>query len=228
MHEKWSLVGGQYFGMNFGIPGVVFAEILAADFKKLKYNLGSTNSIAVGATLGPGFIGKTSWNNGDNLIGIPKEYPDHLYHIRWNIKPSKDMRVYEWFETTQTGNLDNESRDKTSDFGFLTGEDIDDHPEYAERIIPFMSKLQYSFYNMRDGASVPEMNFEIYEYIVRYVNPKIQTVLAEDLVFGNIPRKIFPMGDVTGGLPGYSSASEIKQKIGVLPVTVPEYSKSEV
>jgi len=224
--DRWSMLGGEYFGMNFGLPGVVFAEVKAADYRILKYDIGS--SISPNGTLGPSFIGKTSWGVGDNLIGIPKENPNRIYHIRWNVYPRNNMRVYEWFETTQTGNLDNETRDKTSDFGYLTGDRLDIHPEYSERLIPYMSKLQFSFYNKRVAAATPEMTFDIFEYIIRYINPDVQSALAEDLLFGNIPRKIYPMGDAVSGLPGYASASEIRQKLGVKPMMLPEYSSPGV
>lgn len=224
--KKWSLMGGEYFGMNFGLPGVVFAEVKASDYRVLKHDVG--NSIAADATLGPSYVGKTSWGVGDNLLGIPKEHPDHVYHIRWNVYPRVDMRVYEWFETVQTGHLDNESRDKTSDFGYLTGDVIDDHPEYSERIIPYMSKLQFSFYNMRVAAAQPELKFDIYEYVIRYINPDVQPALAEDLLFGNIQRNIYPMGDAISGLPGYASDHEIIQKIGVKPMIMPEYARPGV
>lgn len=221
--EGWSLIGGDYFGMNFGSVGVVFAEISAVDYRRLDYD--TAQSISSGATLGVGYIGKSSWNTGDNLIGIPKEYSNRLYHIRWNVKPTTDLRVYEWFETTQTGNLENESRAATSDFGFLTGELIDEDPSRAERMIPYMSKLQFSFYNLRSGSATPKMIFDINEYLVRYVNPDVQKVLFNDLMFGNVPRSIFPMGDVIGGLPGYRTVGEIKSKLGVVPVPMPNYAK---
>jgi hypothetical protein len=181
--------------------------------------------VAASATLNAGYIGKTSWNTGDDLIGIPKEHHDRLYHLRWNVKPAVDFRVYEWFETTQTGNLENDSRSITSDFGFLTGELIDEIPSRAERIIPYMTKLQFSFYNLRSGSATPELDFDINEYVVRYVNPSVQPALFEDLVYGNLPRKIFPMGDVIGGLPGYKTANDIMKKLGVAPMTMPEYAK---
>lgn len=224
--NKWSLMGGEYFGMNFGMAGVVFAEVKASDYRVLKHDVGS--SIAADATLGPSYVGKTSWGVGDNLLGIPKEHPDHVYHIRWNVFPRVDMRVYEWFETTQTANLDNETRDKTSEFGYLTGDVLDDHPEYSERIIPYMSKIQLSFYNKRVAAAQPELTFDIFEYIIRYINPEVQTNLAEDLLFGNIPRNIYPMGDAVSGLPGYMSKAEIVQKLGVIPMAMPDFAKPGV
>jgi hypothetical protein len=223
MKDTWSLPGGEFIGMNFGEIGIVFAEITSADFRHLKYP--TAQSVAVDGTLGPGKIGSGAWNTGDNLIGIPDEYPDHLYHIRWNVDPKVDFRVYEWFETTQTGNLDNDTRDKTSDFGYLTGDMLDDHPEYAERIIPYMTRLQFSFYNKRTVATTPDMLFDIYEYIVRYVNPDVQKELSEDLLYANIDRTIFPMGDVVNGLPGYKTAHDIKSKLGVTPMVMPNYTR---
>jgi hypothetical protein len=220
--ERWSLLGGDYFGMNFGDVGVVFAKINASDYKRLEYN--TAQSIAADATLDAGYIGKTSWSTGDNLIGIPKEYPNRLYHLRWNVKPAVDLRVLEWFETTQTGNLENDTRSNTADFGFLTGELISEDPHRNERIIPYMTKLQFSFYNKRSGSATPELDFDINEYVVQYVNPDIQTALFEDLLFGNIDRSIFPMGDVIGGLPGYRNKHEIQSKLGVLPMPMPEYA----
>lgn len=226
MKERWSLLGGEYFGMNFGDVGVVFAEIKASDYKRLEYD--TAQAVAASATLNAGYIGKTSWNTGDDLIGIPKEHSDRLYHLRWNVKPAVDFRVYEWFETTQTGNLENDSRSITSDFGFLTGELIDEIPSRAERIIPYMTKLQFSFYNTRGGSATPELDFDINEYVVRYINPHIQTALFEDLVYGNLDRTIFPMGDVIGGLPGYKTPGDIRKKLGVVPMTMPEYAKAEM
>lgn len=223
MKERWSLLGGKYFGMNFGAIGTVFAEIEASDYRRLEYD--TSQSVAASATLNAGYIGKTSWNTGDDLIGIPKEHSDRLYHIRWNVKPSVDFRVYEWFETTQTGNLENDSRAITSNFGFLTGELIDDMPSRAERIIPYMTKLQFSFYNLRSGAATPELDFDIQEYVVQYINSSVQTSLFEDLLYGNIDRTIFPMGDVIGGLPGYKTIDDIKKKLGVMPVPMPDYAK---
>ena len=219
--QKWSMPGGRYFGMNFGLPGVVFAEVKSADYRFLKYNI---ESIAAGSTLGPSYIGKTSWGVGDNLLGIPSENPGRVYHIRFNVYPQNDLRVYEWFETTQTGNLDNETRDKNSDFGYLTGDKLTVHPEYSERIVPYMSKLQFSFYNDRVASATPEMHFDIFEYIIRYINPDVQSNLAEDLLFGNIEREIYSMGDAVHGLPGYASDHEILQKLRVRPMIMPEYT----
>ena len=224
--ERWSLTGGKYFGMHFGELGVVFAEVRASDYRRLEYDTGQ--SVSASDTLSAGYIGKTSWNTGDNLIAIPKEYPNRLYHLRWNVKPAIDFRVQEWFETTQTGNLENESRGITSDFGFLTGEIISEHPERAERLIPYMTKLQFSFYNLRSGSATPEMDFDIYEYLVRYVNPFAQKELFQDLLYGNLERCIYPMGDVIGGLPGYKTAGEIKSKLGVPPMQMPDYALTEV
>jgi len=210
--EGWALKEGYFGGINFADIGVVFFQVVTRDFRKLYYD--EFGSVADDGLLEKNYLGEDGHGQGDDLLEILDTHPNRLYHLRYNIKPRKGVRVYYYFETTPTGGLDAKVNVTKKDWGFLTGEDIEEHPEKAEILIPFKTKHNFEIYNKSGRTVTPVMELSIWRYNVRFISDE---KLIEKLRKGEIRRRIFAFGNT---MEPVSWATTPEDAFGVSPVSL--------
>lgn len=211
-NEDWSLLEGYFGGINFVDAGVVFFQVITRDYRELLYD--EFDSLAVDGLHEKDYLGETGHGEGDDLLEILDTHPLRLYHLRYNIKPKKGVRLYFYWETTPQSGLDKKTTVTKKDWGYLTGEKIDAHPEKAELLFPYKTKMNFEVYNNTGRADVtPEMELHIWRYNVVFVK---EEKLIEKLRKAEIRRRIFGFG----GIEGVSWATDPVTAWGVEPVSL--------
>lgn len=211
-NDGWALKEGYFGGINFADIGVVFFQVVTRDFRELLYD--EFDSVADDGLLEKNYLGEDGHGKGDDLLEIRDTHPNRLYHLRYNIKPRKGVRVYLYWETNPLGGLDTKVNITKRDFGFLTGEDIEEHPEKAEILLPFKTKINFEIYNKSGRTVTPQLKLSIWRYHVKFVK---DAGLIEKLRKREIKARIFPFG---GGIEPVSWSTTPQQAYGVEPVSL--------
>ena len=189
--EGWALKEGYFGGINFVDRGVVFFQVVTRDFRELLYN--KFGSVADDGLLEKNYLGEDGHGQGDDLLEILDTHPNRLYHLRYNIKPRKGVRVYLYWETTPIGGLDKKTTTTKKNWGFLTGEKIDANPEKAEILFPYKTKINFEIYNKSGRTVTPQLELSIWRYNVKFIKDE---KLIEKLRRAEIRRRIFPFGGI--------------------------------
>jgi len=209
--EGWALKEGYFGGINFVDVGVVFFQVVARDSRELLYN--KFSSLDDGEYHEKNYLGEDGHGEGDDLLEILDTHPLRLYHLRYNIKPRKGVRVYLYWETTPIGGLDKKVTITKKDYGYLTGEKIDANPEKAEILFPYKTKINFEIYNKSGRTVTPQLELSIWRYNVKFITDE---KLIEKLRKGEIRRRIFPFG----GIEGVSWSTTPQMAWGVEPVSL--------
>lgn len=210
-NEDWSLLEGYFGGINFVDAGVVFFQVITRDFRELLYD--EFTSKADDEYWEKNYLGEDGHGQGDDLLEILDTHPLRLYHLHYNIKPKKGARIYFYWETTPQSGLDKKTTVTKKDWGYLTGEKIDAHPEKAELLFPYKTKMNFEIYNKSGRDVTPEMELHIWRYNVKFITDE---KLIERLRKAEIRRRIFPFG----GIEGVSWATTPEEAWGVSPVSL--------
>lgn len=208
-NEEWGLKEGYFGGINFVDTGVVFFQVKARDFRELLYN--EFVSLADDGYLEKNYLGEEGHGTGDDFLEILDTHPLRLYHLRYNIKPRKGVRIYHYWETTPMNGLDKKTTVTKKDWGYLTGEKIDAHPEKAELLFPYKTTHNFEIYNKSGRSVTPELELSIWRYSVKFLTDE---KLIEKLRKAEIRRRIFPFG----GIEGVSWATTPEEAWGVSAV----------
>ncbi|MBW2632289.1 MAG: hypothetical protein JRC90_11150 [Deltaproteobacteria bacterium] len=209
--EGWALKEGYFGGINFVDAGVVFFQVVTRDFREVLYD--EFSSLDDGEYHEKNYLGEDGHGEGDDLLEILDTHPLRLYHLRYNIKPRKGVRVYLYWETTPIGGLDKKTTITKKDWGFLTGEKIDANPEKAEILFPYKTTINFEIYNKSGRTVTPQLELSIWRYNVKFITDE---KLIEKLKRAEIRRRIFPFG----GIEGVSWATTPEDAWGVSPVSL--------
>jgi len=207
--DDWSLLEGYFGGINFVDLGVVFFQVITRDYRELIYN--EFTALADEGYHEKNYLGEDGHGSGDDLLEILDTHPLRIYHLRYNIKPRKDVRVYHYWETNPMNGLDKKTTITKKDWGYLTGELIDKHPEKAEILFPYKTKQNFEIYNKSGRSVTPELELHIWRYNVKFVKDE---KLIEKLRKAELRRRIFGFG----GIDGVSWATTAEDAWGVSPV----------
>lgn len=210
-NEEWALKEGFFGGINFVERGVVFFQVITRDNRKLYYD--EFDELANLAYHEKNYLGESGHGNGDDLLEILDTHPLRLYHLRYNIKPKMGVRLYRYWETTPMCGLDKETTITKKDWGYLTGEDIDENPARAEILFPYKAQMNFEIYNKSGRAVTPVMILNIWRYNVMFVKDE---KLIDKLRKAEIRRRIFDFG----GVEGASWATTPEDSWGVSPVSI--------
>lgn len=215
--EEWALKEGFFGGINFVDTGVVFFQVKTRDFRELLYdefeNTTGKATLINNDYYEKNYLGEDGHGEGDDLLEILDTHPLRLYHLRYNIKPRKGVRIYHYWETTPMGGLDKKTTVTKKDWGYLTGEKIDAHPEKAELLFPYKTKMNFEVYNKSGRTVVPKMDLAVWRYTVKFITDE---KLVEKLRKAEIRRRIFAFG----GIEGVSWATTPEEAWGVSAVSL--------
>lgn len=216
-NDGWALKEGFFGGINFVDAGVVFFQVETRDFRELLYNefkdTTGKATLADGEYYEKNYLGIDGHGEGDDLLEILDTHPLRLYHLRYNIKPRKGVRIYHYWETTPMSGLDKKTTITKKDWGYLTGEKIEAHPEKAELLFPYKTTHNFEIYNKSGRTVIPEMELNIWRYKVKFITDE---KLIERLRKAEIRRRIFAFG----GIEGVSWATTPEDAWDVSPVSL--------